>query len=101
MDIKFVSYNGKYPNLCSGILILSIDGKETTFGPKFLGTDYDAFWSSGGCVVMDDEYNAYTSTGLWELEESYLPEFLKDHGQELIDLFNDNVEEYGCCGGCI
>lgn len=100
MDIKFVSYNGKAPNLCSGVLILLIDGKEISFGPKFLGTDYNAFWSSGGCItIIGDE--AYSSTGLWELKENRLPEFLKDHGKELIDLFNDNVGEYGCCGGCI
>ena len=30
--VKFISYTGKYPNLCSGILTLEIDGKEYKFG---------------------------------------------------------------------
>jgi hypothetical protein len=32
MNIEFVSYNGKYPNLCSGKLTVKIDGKEVSFG---------------------------------------------------------------------
>lgn len=30
--VNFVSYTGSYPNLCSGVLTLEIDGKEITFG---------------------------------------------------------------------
>ena len=30
--VKFVSYTGKFPNLCSGVLTLNIDGKEVKFG---------------------------------------------------------------------
>ena len=26
--IEFVSYNGKWPNLCRGVLIVKINGKE-------------------------------------------------------------------------
>lgn len=26
--IKFISYDGKYPNFCSGTLILEVDGKK-------------------------------------------------------------------------
>ena len=26
--VKFISYTGKYPNLCGGILTLEIDGKK-------------------------------------------------------------------------
>lgn len=32
MDIKFISYTGKYPNLCDGILTLEIDGEQVSFG---------------------------------------------------------------------
>ena len=29
--VEFVSYNGSFPNLCSGTLVLRIDGVERTF----------------------------------------------------------------------
>jgi hypothetical protein len=32
MNIEFVSYNGAYPNLCRGKLVVKIDGKEVSFG---------------------------------------------------------------------
>lgn len=31
--VEFISYNGDFPNLCSGTLVLRIDGEEVTF-PK-------------------------------------------------------------------
>ena len=98
MEIKFVSYDGRYPNLCSGKLTLNIDGKEVTFG--YHG-DYQDFWCSGGCVIADEDWNFTVLSGSWKL--SYigdLPDFLKGHEQELIDLFNENVA-WGCCGGCV
>ena len=33
--VEFISYTGRYPNLCSGILTLRIDGKEVTFGYNY------------------------------------------------------------------
>lgn len=43
--VKFVSYTGKYPTLCSGNLTLLIDEETIEFdGIK------DRFWESGGCV---------------------------------------------------
>ena len=37
--IKFISYTGKYPNLCSGVFTVEIDGKEYKFGHE--SADYD------------------------------------------------------------
>ena len=37
--IKFISYTGKYPNLCSGVLTVEINGKEYKFGHDV--GDYD------------------------------------------------------------
>ena len=39
--VKFISYTGEYPNLCSGVLTLEIDGKEYKFGHNFLTYHYD------------------------------------------------------------
>lgn len=33
MKIEFVSYDGEYPNLCSGVFTVKLDGVETSFGP--------------------------------------------------------------------
>ena len=38
--VKFVSYTGKFPNLCRGILTLEIDDEIETFGH---GGKYDSF----------------------------------------------------------
>ena len=43
--VEFVSYTGRYPNLCSGVLTLKINGTTYTFG---CGQKYASFWESGG-----------------------------------------------------
>ena len=102
MEIKFVSYTGKYPCLCHGVLTLNIDGKDTTFGCSYdVKTDYDSFWASGGSCGFTNNYSdSFVVTEPWEIEKEYLPDFLKEHSDELIEIFNENVE-YGCCGGCL
>lgn len=57
--VKFVSYTGKWPNLCSGVLTLEIDGIEYHFGHEVGSYDFkanrykdnnsDSFWHSGVC----------------------------------------------------
>ena len=69
--VKFISYTGEYPNLCSGTLTLEIDGIEYTFGggykePK---TDFRRFWSSGGSVWFDDDISSESNED--ENEEIY------------------------------
>ena len=106
MKIEFISYDGKYPNLCSGRLTLLIDGKETTFGEGLINKSYDKhadygrFWTSGGTVTADKDWNFNVTTGPWELWDSFLPDFLKPYGEQLIEIFNENTC-WGCCGGCI
>lgn len=102
MEIKFVSYDGKFPNLCSGTLVLNIDGEQYYFSGLIDKDDHHfrSFWTSGGYVEFDDDWNENVGQGAWQLHKLCLPEFLKPYGQQLIDIFNDNVE-YGCCGGCV
>lgn len=100
MNIEFISYDGTFPNLCSGKLTLKIDGKITTFGSSYMNTDYNGFWCSGGRVWFDKDWGEHVEHGEWELLRENLPDDLKQFGDELIKVFNDNVP-HGCCGGCV
>ena len=99
--VEFVSYDGEFPNLCSGLLVVKIDGKEVKFGRtacSFEKPEHYNFWCSGGSVGFDSDGNEYSTSGEWEFT-SIEPEF-EDVAEELIKVFNENVP-YGCCGGCI
>ena len=92
--VKFISYTGKYPNLCSGILTLEIDGEKATFG---LDGQYEEFWRSGGYVIWNADIVA---TDEWLIEIECLPQKYQKYAREIDEVFNANVE-HGCCGGCI
>lgn len=105
--VEFVSYTGKYPNLCSGVLTLRIDGEEVRFGHDYYvleswKTDgnYDEFWATGGACGFYADGEDYVNHDEWQLVKSNLPEKYKPYGEELINVFNDNVH-WGCCGGCL
>lgn len=53
--VEFVSYDGDFPNLCSGTLVLRIDGEEVMF-PKYC-------MRSGGSVWFDDEWHEHVASG--------------------------------------
>lgn len=88
--LKFKSYNGKYPNLCSGTLIMELDGKEIIFPEYCL--------ISGGYVRFDNNWTEDIGKGEWTIYDfpKDFPEELKDKAEELV---NENIER-GCCGGC-
>ena len=93
MEIKFVNYTGSYPNLCSGVLTLLVNGKEVTFGPEWKGAEFPTFWASGGsCGFADNDWTD-------EFDADELKEFLP-YKDELMEIFNLNVP-FGCCGGCL
>ena len=109
--IEFVDYTGEFPNLCSGVLTVKIDGEETKFGYGWIedhddGTIqrqyYPPFWMSGGSVWFDDDWNDTVESGPWiytgDLDD--YPEFDKEDIEELMKIFNNNVS-WGCCGGCV
>ena len=111
MNIEFVSYTGKYPNLCNGILTLKIDNEIVKFGndckkdwdynlKRYKNGNYEKFWISGGSCYFGNYYSeGHVTSKKWELDYLILPDFLKPYSDKLIDVFNDNVP-YGCCGGC-
>lgn len=89
-DIK-IKYDGKYPNLCSDNLEVTI-GEKTWEFPKFC-------LLSGGSVSFDNEWNEIVEEGDWSVSDwpDDFPEDLKD---EVLDAINDSIP-HGCCGGCI
>lgn len=89
--LKFVSYDGAYPNLCSGTLKMELDGKIITFPSHSL--------CSGGSVWFDDNWSEHVEAGEWTISgfPKDFPEELKEYAQELV---NQNVS-FGCCGGCV
>lgn len=99
--VKFISYTGKYPNLCCGDLTLEIDGEKVIFGSRYDNKMnkrkgvYPIFWYSGGYIRS---YEAYK--GEWQIDVSEIPEEYRKYASEIDEVFNANVP-YGCCGGCI
>lgn len=110
MEIKFISYTGKYPNLCDGILTLEIDEEQVSFGHDIYSCydnekhcykdgNYDSFWHTGGCIRRDKHGDYYSVKAEWIIDESQLPDKYKEYSDEIAEVFNSNVP-YGCCGGC-
>lgn len=92
MDIKFVEYSGKWPNLCRGKLTLEINGERRIFPKGIL--------CSCGTAYFDDDWESHITEGKWIVEEKYLPEDLKDFSAKIEECVSNNVP-YGCCGGCL
>jgi len=90
--VQFVSYTGKWPILCDGILVLKINGTKYDFGTY--SNKYPRFWSSGGSCFRNQ-----TETNEWIIYYDKLPDELKPYAEEIDTVFNQNVE-HGCCGGC-
>lgn len=95
--VKFISYTGGYPNLCSGTLTLEIDGKTVTFGNPYNKSkpQYPDFWISGGSCDWDGN----TTSGPWIIDPDALPVEYQAYAAEIKEVFNANVP-WGCCGGC-
>ena len=94
MKLEFVSYTGRYPNLCNGELTVKISGKRVRFG----NTVDTRFWITGGHCEWDGVNNS-VHHGPWRLDDACVPGKYKAISQQLIELFNANVP-HGCCGGC-
>lgn len=93
--VKFISYTGRYPNLCSGILTLEIEGNTVTFGPTYKKSQYPDFWASGG----NCDWDGNITSGPWIIDPDALPVEYQAYADEIEEVFNANVP-WGCCGGC-
>lgn len=88
--VEFVSYNGKFPNLCRGTLIIKVNGKEAVLK--------NCLYSGGRCG-FGQKRNEHIETGDWRLC-TCLPDDLEQYRDEILKVVNENVP-HGCCGGCI
>ena len=124
-NVEFISYDGEYPCLCMGTLLVKIDGQQYAFGLEndtFSKTNikdeckYPIFWGSSGGIAHSEDYSdMWAIGGDWVLETHLLSDkekekFLKNYPEEIRDieifeemirLMNENIEEIPCCGGCI
>ena len=87
--VEFVSYNGKYPCLCHGELVVKIDGDTVNLGK--------CLYSTGECGFTA-EWEDYVTQGDWKIDE--LPEAYEKYRKEIEKVANENVP-LGCCGGCL
>lgn len=98
--VEFVSYTGKWPNLCSGVLTLKINGILYKFGHNYSTSNWETdgnfekFWRSGGECSLK-----YISEGEWIIDAGDIPEVFREYAAEIDSVFNGNVP-FGCCGGC-
>lgn len=88
VDIKFVSYDGAFPNLCRGKLILKINGEIVEFPNCCIET---------GGAVLEGDNGYYTDSGPWTVVD--IPKGYEQFSAEITQCVNDNIEQ-GCCGGC-
>lgn len=102
--VKFISYTGKYPCLCHGLLTLEINGKIYEFGNPYIHKSENLlgrFWESGGSCDFGNGYSeSYINEGEWIIDIKDLPEELRQYASEIDEVFNENVPR-GCCGGCL
>jgi hypothetical protein len=88
-----IDYDGKYPCLCMGHLIVTIDDVVYDFGNYVL--------SSGGGICRDEEWNMWTEDGDWDIPDEDWPiDFPEEYKKIVLDKINEEIP-HGCCGGCI
>jgi len=91
MVVKLISYDGSYPNLCSGHLVLAVDDKEWSFPSHAL--------SSGGSVWFDKDWSEHVEDGPWTIYE-WPDGFPEEAKEESLRVVNEEIG-WGCCGGCV
>jgi len=88
-----IEYDGDYPNLCRGNLIVYISEERWEFPLYCL--------ESGGRVCRNENWDMWPEEGPWSV--SKWPEgFPDDDGLKMLieNIINDEIP-LGCCGGCI
>ena len=88
-----IDYDGKWPVLCMGHLIVYVDGEKWDFGKYSL--------SSGGSVTFDSHWKEHIKEGSWKVREDAWPDgFPEEQKREVEQAINEQIP-HGCCGGCV
>lgn len=82
-----ILYDGEYPHLCMGTLVVVLDGVTW----RFPGSP---MMSGGACYE-----NGETATGPWSIDE--WPDGFPEEAKEAVLEKIDSEVQWGCCGGCI
>ena len=88
--VEFVSYDGKYPCLCTGTLIIKVNNKTYSLEDVMI---------SGGSICRNEDWDMWETHGDWKVDLKEYPE-LEPYKEEITRVVNENVRQ-GCCGGCI
>jgi len=89
-DLEFISYDGKFPNLCRGKLLIRLHGQQWGLRLK-----------SGGVARSYGDNVEHIVQGPWQLEEDLLPDdFPRDLIPAVLLLVEKRVPR-GCCAGCL
>ena len=91
-NIEFISYSGKWPNLCRGTLIIKVNERE-----YYLNNILN---SGGSCRFLNGYSEVYVEHGNWHIHKESLPEEIRNLKDEIENIVNLNVK-HGCCGGCL
>lgn len=86
-----ILYDGRYPNLCSGKLIVDVDGITWTFPPHCM--------ESGGSVSFDADCSERITHGEWRIR-TWPEGFPNELKEAVLDKVNETIP-CGCCGGCV
>ena len=92
-DIEFIKYTGEYPNLCSGVLKIKVNGIYYEL--------YNMLDSCGTCY-FDDNGIGHITKGAWKWRtwNTKFPIELMPYKEDILKIVNSKVP-YGCCGGCL
>ena len=86
-----IKYDGEYPNLCGGTLVVTVDDKVWTFPDYCL--------SSGGGVSFTVDWEEIVTQGRWSIDDWPIG-FPEDKKDNVLKAINNEIS-WGCCGGCV
>jgi hypothetical protein len=93
MNIQIV-YDGKYPNLCSGKLIVKIDYSILEWN-KTYNFPVNCLISCGTTIYSELKNNGYK----WKIS-SWPDDFPEELKLNVLEAVNKQIP-LGCCGGCL